>query len=396
MTKPLFSVIVLCYRHFEYLYDAIDSVLNQSYPNIELIVSDDGSDNFPEEAVNEYIACNKSSNIKSVKIHREESNVGTVKHLNHAVKIISGEYVIALAGDDVLQDASVLEQYREGFEKAPLDCYIEMAQTGMYDDKLQSLEGYYLKLPVQEAIEQTEKDSSMLLDMLLEKGACLPSTSTCFKKEFFQLFGDFDEDYSLVEDFPMHFRLAKEHWIIHYENFVAIKHRNGGISHGQKDTLSRSAMLYYSDEKRMIESIILENNREDNQIKRENAKQWKRQLLWLDITLARSKHDYLSVITLCLKNPGYTMMVLLGKAYPFAYKWHSKLLYLCCALWLTTPSLAQILNTTMLFEISRVEYILSLATATLVGVWVYSFIVYWISRIVGMIQRFPNETLAIG
>ena len=396
MTKPLFSVIVLCYRHFEYLYDAIDSVLNQSYPNIELIVSDDGSDNFPEEAVNEYIACNKSSNIKSVKIHREESNVGTVKHLNHAVKIISGEYVIALAGDDVLKDASVLEQYREGFEKAPLDCYIEMAQTGMYDDKLQSLEGYYLKLPVQEAIEQTEKDSSMLLDMLLEKGACLPSTSTCFKKEFFQLFGDFDEGYSLVEDFPMHFRLAKEHWIIHYENIVASKHRNGGISHGQKNTLSRSAMLYYSDEKKMIQSIILKNNAGTDQRAKEAARQWKRQLLWLDFALAKSKKDYLTLITLCLKNPGYILMALLGKAYPFAYKYHSKLVYVCCGLWLTIPSLAQMLNIAVSCDVTLTKSVLLLLTSVLFLVWIYTFVVYWLLRIVGIIQRFPNETLAIG
>ena len=101
-TLPLFSVIILTYLQRHFIEECIDSVLMQDYPNIELvvcddcsadfdtqevIVSDDGSDNFPEEAVNEYIACNKSSNIKSVKIHREESNVGTVKHLNHAVKI---------------------------------------------------------------------------------------------------------------------------------------------------------------------------------------------------------------------------------------------------------------------------------------------------------------------
>ena len=40
------SVIILTYNQMDYLYDAIKSVLNQDYPNIELIVSDDASCNF--------------------------------------------------------------------------------------------------------------------------------------------------------------------------------------------------------------------------------------------------------------------------------------------------------------------------------------------------------------
>lgn len=47
MNKPLFSVVVLVYRHYEHLKTAVNSVLEQDYENIELIISDDGSPNFP-------------------------------------------------------------------------------------------------------------------------------------------------------------------------------------------------------------------------------------------------------------------------------------------------------------------------------------------------------------
>ena len=83
MEDKVFSVVVLCYRHFEHLDNAISSVLSQDYKRIELIISDDGSDNFPTEKIHKFIEKNKTPNICSVTVRREPKNVGTVKHLNH-------------------------------------------------------------------------------------------------------------------------------------------------------------------------------------------------------------------------------------------------------------------------------------------------------------------------
>ena len=236
MNEPLFSLIILCYRKFEHLYTAIDSALLQNYPNIELIISDDGSAEFPRSDIETYISKQKSENITNVLVRQEEVNCGTVRHLNHAIAAAHGDYLVALAGDDAFYNENVLSAYVEGFSRAPENCYIEMAHTAMYDSTLTKLESYYLKPIVQKAIEKTETDSSDLLEALIKYGACMPSTSTCFKRTFFEKFGKFDEKYTLIEDYPMHIRLAEEGWIIHFENFVAIKHRNGGISHGRENT----------------------------------------------------------------------------------------------------------------------------------------------------------------
>mgnify|MGYP000424525881 CR=1 FL=1 len=53
------SVIILTYNQMDYLYDAIKSVLNQDYPNIELIVSDDASCNFQKGMLEKFIEENK-------------------------------------------------------------------------------------------------------------------------------------------------------------------------------------------------------------------------------------------------------------------------------------------------------------------------------------------------
>ena len=63
MEKPLISVVTLTYKKFDYIYKAIDSVLNQTYPYVEYIISDDGSPNFPQNEIEDYVSNRKGKNI---------------------------------------------------------------------------------------------------------------------------------------------------------------------------------------------------------------------------------------------------------------------------------------------------------------------------------------------
>mgnify|MGYP004611084357 CR=1 FL=1 len=289
MKKSLFSVVILVYRHYEYLKTALDSVLSQDYDNIELIVSDDGSPGFPAAKIQKYIDENKGNNITSVLVRCEPQNVGTVRHLNHVRKHCSGDYIAFLAGDDAFYGTQALTSYHLGFLNAPSNCYVEMAQTAMLDEKLKNVLGYYMTKPVQDALVETACSTDTLKKMLAEFGACLPTTSTCFKKEFFEHFGDFDERYKLVEDFPMHCRLANENYIIHYVNCVTIKHRDGGISHGQNDTLSASSRSYYSDVLKMDRELVLPLVDQLPPKERKFARRrWMKEILWLDSMLSHN------------------------------------------------------------------------------------------------------------
>ena len=55
MNRPLVSVGVLVYKNFHYIKDVINSILEQDYPNIELIISDDGSPDFCAKEIENYI-----------------------------------------------------------------------------------------------------------------------------------------------------------------------------------------------------------------------------------------------------------------------------------------------------------------------------------------------------
>ena len=393
----LFSVIVLCYRHFEYIYSAIDSVLAQDYPLIELIVSDDGSANFPRGEIADYIAEHRRGNIRRVLVRQQPENTGTVRHLNSAVKACTGSYIIALAGDDNLYDRHTLENYKAGFDAAPKRCLIEMAQTGMYDETLETLQEYYVKPIVQEALEKSETDTGDLLRLLIKHGAILPSTSTCFRADFFREFGQFDESYTLVEDYPMHVRLAEEGWPIHYCNFVAIKHRSGGISHGQQDTLKRSSRLYYIDDRRMIREIMLKRLNVLPESERAYVKKYREQnLLWLDMNLASMDGNRTRQLEIAMAHPLLTLERLMGLAWPWACVKRSKMLWVFLTLWLFRPVVAEMVERI----IPSAGPAMSIALFALAGIafvlWVAAMIVWVFNKVSWAIRRFPQETLAIG
>lgn len=248
-----FSVIVLCYRNFKYIFDAINSVILQNYPNIELIISDDGSEGFPKKVIAEFVENTKKDNIKSVVIRSEPQNCGTVKHLNHTIEIASGDYICFLAADDILYDSTVLMKYVSGFEQSSKEYFVEMAQTAMCDETMQNIDCFYLQPNIQTILESENREQDLFA--ALAWSPCLPSTSTCFRKAFFERYGKFDESYLLIEDLPMHLKLALKKISIYYNNFCAIRHREGGISHGAKETLSETKREYWREWLEIQESV---------------------------------------------------------------------------------------------------------------------------------------------
>lgn len=93
--EPLVTVITVTYNSAKYVRDAIESVLNQTYKNIEYIIADDASTDSTWEIVNEY----KDPRIISF---RNEINLKEYPNRNKALGFAKGEYVVFIDGDDLI------------------------------------------------------------------------------------------------------------------------------------------------------------------------------------------------------------------------------------------------------------------------------------------------------
>lgn len=110
---PLVSVAIPCYNHERYVKECIQSVIDQDYDNIELIIIDDGSSDKSVEVIEEMIpACEKRF---SRFTFRNRPNKGLSATLNEAIEWCKGTYFSAIASDDVMlpKKTSVLLQFIE-------------------------------------------------------------------------------------------------------------------------------------------------------------------------------------------------------------------------------------------------------------------------------------------
>lgn len=145
-----FSVIVPIYKVEKYLKKCIESILNQSYKNFELILVDDGSpDNCPHICDN---FAKKDNRI--MVIHKE--NEGLVAARNTGLKHATGEYICYVDGDDWI-NKSLLETVRnKAINKYNPDMVIYNA-VRVFEDKTEDIpkgldEGIYYKNELQEKV----------------------------------------------------------------------------------------------------------------------------------------------------------------------------------------------------------------------------------------------------
>ena len=107
---PLVSVLIPAYNHENYIQKTIESIINQTYPNIELIILDDGSKDKTWEKITELKP--KCEN-RFVKIHFEtKQNEGTCITLNKLLKLSSGEFVYIIASDDLSKPQAIEKEVK--------------------------------------------------------------------------------------------------------------------------------------------------------------------------------------------------------------------------------------------------------------------------------------------
>ena len=113
MPSPLISVIIPAYNNGEYLLEAIQSVLAQDYPNIELIVIDDGSTDDTRQLLD---ACADSLT------WQYQENAGIAGARNAGYRLARGNFIAFLDADDVYTPGRLRLQMSAFDDEPALDC----------------------------------------------------------------------------------------------------------------------------------------------------------------------------------------------------------------------------------------------------------------------------------
>ena len=106
--NPLVSVVIPAYNHEKYVQACVQSIIDQTYRNIELIVIDDGSKDTTFQKIQQMeSACQK----RFVRfIYRTQENQGTRVTLNRMVALAKGKYIYLIASDDLSKPKAIQEE----------------------------------------------------------------------------------------------------------------------------------------------------------------------------------------------------------------------------------------------------------------------------------------------
>lgn len=222
--QPSVTIFILVYNNADELPSTIDSVMNQTYADAEVILSDDGSKNYDTKILEEYADFLRKK-FRQVKVNINEQNAGTVKHLNKVLKMAEGKYLLSCSSGDCFAGDHTVEKIVRLFEKK--NCMIlttrrEDAGNNKKKRRPSHLLGIALKLC-----------PDRLLGYMINKKNVISGCCTFYRKDLFEKYGLFDEQYFLVEDYPYYVMLLQKKVRFGWSGMVSIRHRMGGVSTGK-------------------------------------------------------------------------------------------------------------------------------------------------------------------
>ena len=232
MTSPLVTVICICYNHSEFIEEAIDSVFQQTYKAIQLIVLDDASS---DNSVDVIVSALKSH--PKILFIKNDSTLGHTNTFNRGLKEARGEFIIDLAGDDVLLPNRVAIGVSD-FENASEKCGVHFSDAEWIDGIGKSL-GFHSEKFLQRNI----KDENLYMDLISRYFICSPTMM--FRKQVIDDLGGYDDTLS-YEDFDFWIRSSRN-WNYWYSQEVLVKKRKlrSGHAQSQSKVFSRQSKSTY-------------------------------------------------------------------------------------------------------------------------------------------------------
>lgn len=206
------SIVTVCWNSEQYIADAIKSVLNQSYQDIEYILVDGLSKDRTVDIIKSFEP-QFNGRMKWV----SEKDNGLYDAMNKGLKMASGDVFGILNSDDFFANPDVIQNIVDGFSS---DSSIEAVYTNLYYVKQDQPE-----IIVRHWISNEFKPRSFF------KGWHPPHPTLYMKKDTYEKCGYFDLSFRLAADFELMLRFFEKYKIkSKYLNITSIRMRLGGAT----------------------------------------------------------------------------------------------------------------------------------------------------------------------
>jgi glycosyltransferase involved in cell wall biosynthesis len=231
---PLVSVIIPAYNAKEFICDTLDSVMRQTYPRIEIIVVDDGSQDETAEIVQSY--CDRVPFISLIR----QANAGVAAARNRAIEAARGEYVAPIDADDVWVPQK-LEKQVECLVRSPKS--VGMVYSWSIDiDETNAITGGFCASTV---------DGNAYVPMIYTNFLGNAS-SPLIRRECFEQVGDYNTQLRSLnaqgcEDWDLYLRIAEQYQVRVVPELLVCYRQSASSMSTNPETMRRSFEVMMQD-----------------------------------------------------------------------------------------------------------------------------------------------------
>ena len=250
---PLVSIVVVTYNSSKTIIETLRSIKDQTYPNIELIISDDASKDDTIVKCRNWIADN-SNRFKETNIIVVDVNSGIPANCNRGVRASTGAFIKPIAGDDTLFPSGIMENVMYILQRPEIDILLsqmEIFETNFRDEcslgvwKSDALSNFF----------PDEILANRQYEMLLDNDR-IGNTPTIFlRRSIFEKIGYYDEDFPWIEDYPFWLKATKAGIKIYFLDLVTVKYRKHISSIHNNGSVQFMMPSYFLNERIRIKYI---------------------------------------------------------------------------------------------------------------------------------------------
>ena len=217
--QPLVSIRVITYNSAKTVLETLESIKAQTYPNIELIISDDCSKDNTVEICREWAEKNKERFVRT-EILTVEKNTGVSANCNRAENACQGDWAKGIAGDDLLVP-NCIQDCMDYVKENPDTIYLfgRCETFGASEDVCKQIDNRF-----DYSFFSLTRDEQ--LHLLLTDRNCLPAPAVFYNREKAHATGvKNDERIPLLEDWPKWINLLKAGVHFEFMDKVIVKYR---------------------------------------------------------------------------------------------------------------------------------------------------------------------------
>ena len=265
--NKLISVIIPSFNHANYIQDTINSIINQTYPNIELLIVDDGSTDSTLEKLKELEKKCLSRFTRFV--IKTKKNSGVVDTLNELISLSQGDYIAICASDDIYTPNALMLEYKDLekdssialvvgnnkiIDKYGKECYWDNSRNNVYNKNEAVFLSFTDFISKVADIDFSSPEFGTYERLYLENH--IPN-GYLIRKSIFNIIGNYT-NLAPLEDYWLMLQISKYAKIkaINEDTFFYRWHGNNTITQTEK-------MVQYNKKTRDFENLLLINIHSD-------------------------------------------------------------------------------------------------------------------------------------